>query len=66
MPKFSDLDLNAMNARLDKNHDDFIADMKQKRVNHQKQISALTNKMDAILAELKEFDKETKGAFQKS
>ena len=66
MPKFSDLDLDAMKARLDKNHDDFIADMKQKRVNHQKQISALADKMDAILAELKKFDKETKGAFTKA
>ena len=65
MPKFSDLDLDAMKARLDKNHDDFMADMKQKRVNHQKQITALTYKMDAILGELKKFDQDTKGAFIK-
>jgi len=65
MPKFSDLDLNALKSRLDQKHDDFMQEMKQKRIAHEKQINALVNQMDTMLNQLKQFDKETKGAFIK-
>lgn len=65
MPKFSDLDLNALKTRLDQKHDDFMAEMKQKRIAHEKQINALSDQLDTMLGELKKFDHETKGAFIK-
>ena len=76
MPKFSDLDLNAMKTRLAakdeelkttlaNSMDKFLADLKQ----NNERISAIhadcKKKLDAIQNELDKFDKETNFAFRK-
>jgi len=65
MTKFSDLDLDAMKTRLDKQHADFMAEMRQKRIEHENKISLIRKDLDKILSELKQFDKETNNAFNK-
>lgn len=63
--KFSELNLDAMQADLDKKHAEFMADMEKIRLATNAKLDAASKQLDAMLTELKQFDKETNNAFNK-
>jgi len=65
MPKFSDLNLDQMKTDLDKEHAAFMAEMEAIRISAQIKIDAASVALDQMLSELRQFDIETKNAFNK-
>lgn len=63
MARFSDLDLNAMKKDLEKKDAEFMAEMQAIRIDAANKINAAKNAMDQVLTELRQFDAETKNAF---